>query len=57
LDNEHAGKVTDIAVEYNRPRFMLKLHGEGDLLLEKWALVKRTPLFEEIFGVKVTIAE
>jgi exopolyphosphatase / guanosine-5'-triphosphate,3'-diphosphate pyrophosphatase len=57
LDNEHAGKVTDIAVEYNRPRFMLKLHGEGDLLLEKWALVKRTPLFEEIFGVKVTVAE
>jgi hypothetical protein len=27
------------------------------LLLEKWALVKRTPLFEEAFGVKVTIAE
>jgi hypothetical protein len=26
-------------------------------LLEKWALVKRIPLFEEIFGVKVTIAE
>jgi hypothetical protein len=57
LDTEHAGKVADITVEYNRPRFVLKLQGEGDLLLEKWALIKRIPLFEEVFGVKVTIAE
>jgi exopolyphosphatase / guanosine-5'-triphosphate,3'-diphosphate pyrophosphatase len=57
LDNEHAGKVTDIAVEYNRPRLVLKLQGQGDLLLEKWALAKRTPLFEEVFGVKVAIAD
>jgi hypothetical protein len=36
---------------------MLRLEGEGDMLLEKWALIKRIPLFEEVFGVKVTIAE
>jgi exopolyphosphatase / guanosine-5'-triphosphate,3'-diphosphate pyrophosphatase len=57
LDNEHAGKVTAITVEYNRPRLVLKLQGEDDMLLEKWALVKRTPLFEEVFGVKVAIAD
>jgi exopolyphosphatase / guanosine-5'-triphosphate,3'-diphosphate pyrophosphatase len=57
LDNEHGGKVTDVTIEYNRPRLMLKLHGQGDLLLEKWALVKRTPIFEEVFGVKVAIAD
>jgi exopolyphosphatase/guanosine-5'-triphosphate,3'-diphosphate pyrophosphatase len=57
LDHEHAGKVTDIVVDYIRPRFVIKLHGQGDLLLEKWALVKRIPLFEEIFGVKVVIAD
>jgi exopolyphosphatase / guanosine-5'-triphosphate,3'-diphosphate pyrophosphatase len=57
LDNEHAGKVTDVSVEYDRPRFMLKLHGQDDLLLEKWALVKRIPLLEEVFGVKVAIAD
>src|SRR4029453_865330 len=44
IGNEPAGKSPPIGVEYSRPRFMLKLHGEGDLLLEKWALVKRTPL-------------
>jgi exopolyphosphatase / guanosine-5'-triphosphate,3'-diphosphate pyrophosphatase len=57
LDTEHAGKVTDITMEYDRPRLLLKLHGQGDLLLEKWALAKRTPIFEEVFGVKVAIAD
>jgi exopolyphosphatase/guanosine-5'-triphosphate,3'-diphosphate pyrophosphatase len=57
LDTEHGGKVTNIAIEYDRPRLVLKLHGQGDLLLEKWALVKRTSVFEEVFGVKVAIAD
>jgi exopolyphosphatase / guanosine-5'-triphosphate,3'-diphosphate pyrophosphatase len=57
LDNEHAGKVTDITVEYNRPQLVLRLQGQGDLLLEKWALAKRTPVFEEVFGVKIAIAD
>jgi exopolyphosphatase/guanosine-5'-triphosphate,3'-diphosphate pyrophosphatase len=57
LDTEHGGKVSDIAVEYERPQLVLKLHGQGDLLLEKWGLAKRTPIFEEVFGVKVAIAD
>jgi exopolyphosphatase/guanosine-5'-triphosphate,3'-diphosphate pyrophosphatase len=57
LDTEHGRKVSDIAVEYEHPRLMLRLHGQGDLLLEKWGLAKRTPIFEEVFGVKVAIAD
>ena len=57
LDTEHGGKVSDIDVAYERPQLMLRLHGEGDLLLEKWGLAKRTPIFEEVFGVKVAIAD
>jgi hypothetical protein len=57
LDNEHSGKVTSFTATYDRPRFQITLHGQGDLLLEKWALAKRLPLFEEVFGAKVAIAD
>jgi exopolyphosphatase/guanosine-5'-triphosphate,3'-diphosphate pyrophosphatase len=57
LDTEHAAQVTSLAIEYDRPRLLLTVAGRGDLLLEKWALVKRIPLFEEVFGVKVIVAE
>lgn len=57
LDTEHAGKVATFSVDYEKPRLLLNVQGQGDLLLEKWALVKRIPLFEEVFGVKVAIAE
>jgi exopolyphosphatase/guanosine-5'-triphosphate,3'-diphosphate pyrophosphatase len=55
LDAEHAGKVQDIRVEFKRPRMHLRIRGEGDLLLEKWAVGRKSPLFEEVFGVKVTV--
>jgi exopolyphosphatase/guanosine-5'-triphosphate,3'-diphosphate pyrophosphatase len=57
LDTEHGGKVSDLAVVYERPRLRLHLSGQGDLLLEKWGLAKRTPIFEAVFGVKVAIAD
>jgi exopolyphosphatase/guanosine-5'-triphosphate,3'-diphosphate pyrophosphatase len=57
LDNEHASKVTDFTVEYRKPKFVMKLKGEGDLLLERWALVKKSPLFEEVFSMKFSIEE
>jgi len=57
LDNEHASKVTDFSVEYKKPKFIMKLKGEGDMLLEKWALVKKSSLFEEVFSVKFSIEE
>jgi exopolyphosphatase/guanosine-5'-triphosphate,3'-diphosphate pyrophosphatase len=57
MDNEHASKVSDFAVEYKKPKLTLRLKGEGDLLLEKWALLKKSPLFEEVFSVKVAIED
>ncbi len=57
MDNEHAAKVSGFAVELRRPKFLLRLEGEGDLLLEKWALLKKGPMFEEIFNVKLVIEE
>jgi exopolyphosphatase/guanosine-5'-triphosphate,3'-diphosphate pyrophosphatase len=57
MDNEHASKVTDLAVDYKKPKLSIRLSGEGDMLLEKWALLKKAELFEEVFNVKITIEE
>ncbi|MFN0158637.1 MAG: HD domain-containing protein [Bacteroidota bacterium] len=57
MDNEHASKVSDFAVELKKPKFILRLQGEGDMLLEKWALAKKFAMFEEVFSVKCSIEE
>ena len=57
MDNEHASKMTEFSFEYKKPKVTIRLKGEGDLLLEKWALLKKSPLFEEVFNVKVTIED
>jgi exopolyphosphatase / guanosine-5'-triphosphate,3'-diphosphate pyrophosphatase len=55
LDNEHGAKVIDFEVKYRKPRLTMQLHGHGDLLLEKWALMKKAPMFEEVFSVTFAI--
>jgi exopolyphosphatase/guanosine-5'-triphosphate,3'-diphosphate pyrophosphatase len=57
LDTEHAGKVTHFGIEYDRPRLFMRLQGQGDLLLERWALAKRSLFFEEVFGAKLSIVD
>ncbi len=57
MDNEHAGKVKSFTVEYKKPKFIVSLKGEGDLLLEKWALMKKAEMFEEVFSVKVSVED
>ena len=57
MDNEHASKVEEIHVEWEKPDFLVRLRGSGDLLLEKWALIKKAPMFEEVYSVKFSIAE
>jgi exopolyphosphatase/guanosine-5'-triphosphate,3'-diphosphate pyrophosphatase len=57
LDNEHASRVTAIAVEFKKPKLMIRLKGEGDMMLEKWATMKRAAMFEQVFNVRVVIEE
>jgi len=57
LDASHTARVSDIHVEQKKSVLWLKLVGEGDLMLEKWALAKRKNLFEESFGVKLEIED
>jgi exopolyphosphatase/guanosine-5'-triphosphate,3'-diphosphate pyrophosphatase len=57
LDNEHDAKVSAIHIELNKHQMLLRLEGDGDLLLEKWALTRKTDLFKEVFGLKVTVSD
>jgi exopolyphosphatase/guanosine-5'-triphosphate,3'-diphosphate pyrophosphatase len=57
MDNEHASKVESFSVEYKKPKLTVRLRGDGDLLLEKWALVKKAPMFEDVFSVKFAIED
>lgn len=57
MDNEHATKVESFSVEYKKPKLVMRLSGEGDLLLEKWALMKKSAMFEEVFSVKFSLDE
>lgn len=57
LDNEHASKVREVSLEHKKPRVIMRLKGEGDLLLEKWALGKKAEMFESVFSVKLVVEE
>lgn len=57
MDNEHASKVSDFDVDYRKPKFIVRLKGEGDMLLEKWALANKAGLFEEVLSTKVVVEE
>ncbi|MHB2020692.1 MAG: Ppx/GppA phosphatase family protein [Candidatus Xenobia bacterium] len=55
LDAEHGSKVQKLKAEFKRPRLVLHLEGDGDLLLEKWSLSRKAALFEEVFGIKLLV--
>src|SRR5215813_2975145 len=57
LDHEHASTVETVQVDYKRPRFMFRLKGKGDMLLEKWALVNKRDLFESVFEASVVVED
>jgi exopolyphosphatase/guanosine-5'-triphosphate,3'-diphosphate pyrophosphatase len=55
IDYEHGGKVSDIDVDLSKNSVTLRLRGEGDLMLEKWALTKKASLFESVLPAKVSV--
>ncbi len=55
LDREHANRVKNLQVTKNRNNFKITLEGEGDLLLEKWAISRGCQLFEKMFKKKVQV--
>lgn len=51
LDASHTQRVTNATLIRDRSGWVLNLEGSDDLTLEKWSVLKRRALFQEIFGV------
>ncbi len=57
LDREHASLVKDVTLEWNDAEIRVELKGQGELLLERWAVEKKGKLFEEFFKRELFIKE
>jgi exopolyphosphatase / guanosine-5'-triphosphate,3'-diphosphate pyrophosphatase len=55
LDRDRSGSVKSVELSFKKPKFALRLKGEGDMLLAKWALTTRSDLFEQVFQGKLTV--
>jgi exopolyphosphatase/guanosine-5'-triphosphate,3'-diphosphate pyrophosphatase len=56
LDRAHLKHVDSVQVVGAGKDLFLRLDGQGDLLLERWALSQKKSLFEKTFGRTVSIA-
>jgi exopolyphosphatase/guanosine-5'-triphosphate,3'-diphosphate pyrophosphatase len=57
MDREHANRVDRFKLITREKKLILKLKGQGDLLLEKWALDHNTRLFEKAYKRKIVIEQ
>lgn len=55
LDREHLQKITDLTVELHDDEVVLAVAGDGDLVLERWAVQKKADLFRDTFGRRVAV--
>jgi exopolyphosphatase/guanosine-5'-triphosphate,3'-diphosphate pyrophosphatase len=56
LDREHQQLVREVEAQLDGRELVLRLRGTGALLLEQWALKKKTEFFTNVFGLKVRVA-
>lgn len=49
LDREHRQAVSEVRARHDGGKVHLELKGDGDLLLERWALEKKAEMFEKVF--------
>ncbi len=57
LDTSHTQRVTDAILSQSISGWRLRLVGQDDLSLEKWSVMKRRILFQDIFGISLDIDE
>jgi exopolyphosphatase / guanosine-5'-triphosphate,3'-diphosphate pyrophosphatase len=57
MDHEHGARVRSFIVESRLPNVNVELAGDGDMLLEKWSLLRKSEMFEKVFGVKFSVKQ
>jgi exopolyphosphatase/guanosine-5'-triphosphate,3'-diphosphate pyrophosphatase len=57
LDKGHSGALRSVTLDGQGADLKMILRGDGELLLERWAVAKRKDFFEDVFNVKVSISE
>ena len=57
LDREHLQRVSTVKAEVTDDVLLLEVQGEGDLLLERWALRKKGRMFDSVFGLEVRMVK
>lgn len=57
IEVSHTTRIRDVKMEKVKKCWQLQMLGEGNLLLERWALAKRKSYFEEVFKTHLEILE
>ena len=55
MDRQHQDRVKSVAVKQKRDGIDLVISGQGDLLLECWAVKKKSEMFEEVFQLPLSV--
>jgi exopolyphosphatase/guanosine-5'-triphosphate,3'-diphosphate pyrophosphatase len=56
LDRQHQQLVRELEIQVRGLDLELTIHGEGDLMLERWAVLQKKGLFEETFGYRIQLS-
>ena len=56
MDREHQQRVYSVKAEAREGLLVLKLEGQGDLLLEGWSLMRKGDLLKKAFGLELEVA-
>ncbi|MGE5235840.1 MAG: HD domain-containing protein [Acidobacteriota bacterium] len=54
-DRDHRQRVMALHASVERDVLAMRLEGDGDLLLERWSLQKKSDFFGRVFGLKVKV--
>jgi exopolyphosphatase/guanosine-5'-triphosphate,3'-diphosphate pyrophosphatase len=55
LDRDHLQRVKRVTATVTKGEVVLRLDAPGDLLLERWALQRKSDFFAKVFAVKVHV--